>query len=293
MSIVARVFVVLNLLLSIAFLIFAMQIWTARTKWQKMYERERILNVDLKAKDQKRIIDLSKAVIARDGIIRQKKSAIYELIMKQDELRDQIITLNEKIGKAESKVEMWQALNEELMRENSRRADELVKLKGVLVKQQQAVQVARDNEVKAKNEKAELENELNQAQQLLAALQRDKRDVEEDLAIQTRRIMGLLEQGVPIHSLLNEDPQATQPYIPDAQVLAVKPELNLVMISAGSAQGVRPGFQFTISRGDKYVGKAQVQRVYPDMCSARMIADVTKDVVQKHDEAKSRVGNGK
>ncbi|MBI3830232.1 MAG: HEAT repeat domain-containing protein [Planctomycetes bacterium] len=47
------------------------------------------------------------------------------------------------------------ALNEELVRENSRRADELAKVKGVLLKQQQMVQVARDNEVKARNEKSE------------------------------------------------------------------------------------------------------------------------------------------
>lgn len=293
MSIVARVFVVLNLILSIAFLIFAMQIWTAKTKWHKMYERERIFNIDQKAKHQKRVIELSNDTIMKEYVIRQRNQRVYDLIMEQERLRDDLTAVNEKLGKAESKVEMWQALNEELMRENSRRADELVKLKGVLVKQQQAVQVARDNEVKARNEKAELENELNQSRQLLAAIQRDKRDIEEDLAIQTRRILGLIERNVPIADILGEDPEATQPYIPDAQVLAVKPELNLIMISAGSAQGVRPGFRFTICRADQYVGKAQVQRVYPDMCSARMIPKLTKGVVQKHDEAKSRVFNGK
>ncbi len=294
MSIVARVFVVLNLLLSIAFLIFAMQIWTARTKWQKLYEHERLANVDIKAKFQARVIDLSKDVITKEYVIKMRNQRVYDLIMDQNRLRDELLMKNEQLGKAESKVEMWQALNEELVRENSRRADELVKLKGVLLKQQQAVQVARDNEVKARNEKAELENELNQTRQTLAALQRDKRQIEEDLAIQTRRILGLLERGVPIADILGEDPEATQPFIPDAQVLAVKPEMNLVMISVGTAQGVKPGFRFTISRGDKYIGKVQVERVYPDMCSAKILSNLGSGAeVQIHDQAKSRVFNGK
>lgn len=292
MSIVARVFVVLNLILSIAFLIFAMQIWTAKTKWQKMYEKERGANIDIKSKNQVKNIELETRQVQLEGVIQKRNQRIYSLIMEQDRIRDELLKINEQLAKESSKVEMWQALNEELMRENSRRADELVKLKGVLLKQQQAVQVARDNEAKALNEKAELETELNQTRQTLAAIRKDKRRVEEDLALQTRRIMGLLERGVPIPEILGEDPQATQPYIPDAQVLAVKPDLNLVMISVGSAQGVKPGFRLTISRDDKYIGVCQVERVYPDMCSARMLPELTTGLVQKHDAAKSRVYNG-
>lgn len=75
-----------------------------------------------------------------------------------------------------------------------------------------------------------------------------------------------------------------------AKVLAVKHDKNLIMLSAGSAQGVRPGLRFTISRGDRYIGKAVVTKVYPDMCSAEMVPKLTAigKVVQKGDKAETR-----
>ncbi|MBE7463664.1 MAG: hypothetical protein HS116_09185 [Planctomycetes bacterium] len=290
MSIVARVFVVLNLILSICFLIYAMQIWTAKTKWQKMYEREREINIALKASHQKEQIDLTRGNVQKEGVIRLRLQKITELRLEINRLRDEILQKSGELARFKSEANMQQALNEELTRELGRRADELLKLKGVLLKQQQAVQVARDNEIKARNEKAEFENELNSTKQMLSQVMRDKRQVESDLAEQTNKIQGLLERGVDIPSLLGMDSEATQPYVPDALVLAVKPDLDLVMISVGAEHGVKPGFRFTISRGQDYVAKAQVEKVYKDMCSARLM--LKKDEVKVHDEVRSRVMSG-
>ncbi|MBI3832270.1 MAG: tetratricopeptide repeat protein [Planctomycetes bacterium] len=136
-----------------------------------------------------------------------------------------------------------------------------------------------------------VELELNGAKQKLATLARDKRAIEDDLAIQTRRVETLLAKGVPVWDYIQDDPEAEQPYIPDALVLGVKPELNLVMISVGNLQGVKPGYRFTVSRGDQYIAKAQIERVYPDMSSARLL--LKKGEVKVHDEVKSRVSSGK
>ena len=287
MSIVARVFVVLNLIISIVFLIFALQIWTAKTKWQKMYETERQQHIQQKASIQERVVELSVVKIQEEEVIKFHKQRIRDLQGKVAKANDDVLRFQGELAESKASVNMHLAANEELLRENNRRADELVRVKGVLLKQQQAVQVAKDNEVKARNEKAEMENELNATKHALSAIQRDKRTVEDDLAISTRRIETLLANGVPVWELLGEDPVSTQPFIPDAQVLAVKPDLNLIMISVGSAQGVKPGFRFTVSRGSNYISQAQVERVYPDMCSARVM--LKKDEVQVHDEVKSRV----
>jgi len=59
-SLVAKVFVVLNLIVSVFFLVFAMNVWTANTKWQKMYEMEKMQNVPLLAAAQKVELDLDK-----------------------------------------------------------------------------------------------------------------------------------------------------------------------------------------------------------------------------------------
>mgnify|MGYP001604350086 FL=1 len=116
MSIVARVFVVLNLLISVAFLIFALQIWTAPTKWQKMYEKERAKNIVLKKDAQNTEIDLSKDVVRKEEWIHQHKQRIRELTGKVSEKSDEILALQGRIGEAEAKVAMAQATTAELIR---------------------------------------------------------------------------------------------------------------------------------------------------------------------------------
>jgi hypothetical protein len=287
-SLVAKVFVVLNLIISVAFLVFAMNVWTQGTKWQKMYEKEKVQNVDWLAKTQKVQLDLSRQVVYEQQNVAMQKQENVTLRLDRNRIRDEYLQKTSEMAALKNEKDIVVAENQELNREKQRYFDEIIKLKSVVTKQQQAVIVERENAVKARNEKSEIENELNVTKQTLASLQRDKRTIEEDLALQTRRIEGLLDKGVPIYRILGEDPSATQAFVPDAQVLAVRGDVGLVMISVGSQQGVKPGYQFTVSRGNEYVGKVQVEKVYPDMCSARLVPGMSKGEIQVHDEARSK-----
>lgn len=288
MSLVAKVFVVLNLIISVAFLVFAMNVWTAQTKWQKMYEKEKVSNVEWLAKTQKTELGLSREVVYQQQEVSKQKGDNVALRLDRNRIRDEQLALQTKIAQIENEKQIKEAENQELSREKQRYFDEIIKLKSVVTKQQQAVITERDNAVKARNLASELENELNVTKGSLSALQRDKRAIEEDLALQTRRIERLLELNVPIYKLLGEDPSATQVMVPDSQVLAVRPDVNLIMLSVGSQQGVKPGYQFTISRGSEYISKVQVEKVYPDMCSARVVGGMGKADIQIHDEARSK-----
>jgi hypothetical protein len=73
----------------------------------------------------------------------------------------------------------------------------------------------------------------------------------------------------------------------DARVLAVRPERDLVMISIGSSHGAKPGYRMTINRGAQFLAEAEIQKVYPDMCSARLF--LKKGDVQVNDRATLRV----
>lgn len=289
MSLVAKVFVVLNLIVSVVFLVFAMNVWTANTKWQKMYEKEKMLNVEFLAKAQKHELDLAQRLVYEQGVNALQAKTNNDLKLEKNRYRDDLLQKDTQLASVTNARDMKDAENQELARENKRYQDEIVKLQGVVRKQQQAVIVERENAVNARREKTEMENELNLVKQTLSALQIDKRSIEEDLSRQNARIERLLRAGVPVASIIGEDPEASQPVIPDAQVLAVRPEVGLVMISVGTQQNVKPGFRFTISRGDQYVAKVQVEKVYPDMCSARIVEGLQKRgmEVQVHDEARS------
>jgi len=287
-SLVAKVFVVLNLIVSVAFLVFAANVWTAQTKWQKMYEKEKIANVQELAQIQKREVALARDVIHWQRIVDKKDGDITNLKLRFNEARDRELQLQTELATVKNARDMKDAENQELQREVRRYAEELQKIKGIVIKQQQAVVVERENATRARNEKAELENELNTLKQSYATLARDKGEIERDLSRQTSRIEALIAKGVPVITILQEDASATQPALPDSMVLAVRPEVGLVMLSIGSAQGVKPGFQLTISRGDQYIGKVQVDRVYPDMCSAKVIPALSKGEIMVNDEARSR-----
>lgn len=290
MSLVAKVFVVLNLLVSVAFMVFAMNVWTAQTKWQKLYEVEKDRNVEFLARAQKRELDLAREVVSQQTRVTDKDRQIVDLKLKSNAAADRELEAKTKLAMAENGRDMKDAENQELAREVKRYADDLTKLKGVVIKQQQAVAVERENSVRARNEKSEMENELNVNKQSLAALNRDKRAIEDDLALQTSRINRLLEHNVPVMQILNEDPGATQPPVADAVVLAVRPDVGLVMISAGSQQNIKPGFQFTVSHGDQYVAKVQVEKVYPDMCSAKVLPGMMNKKglnIEIHDDVRS------
>jgi hypothetical protein len=67
----------------------------------------------------------------------------------------------------------------------------------------------------------------------------------------------------------SHEPQLTGPI--KATILAVRTEVNLVMLSAGARDGVRRGYRFTVFRGEKWIGKVEVETVFDDMSSARLL----------------------
>jgi hypothetical protein len=286
-SFVAKLFVIFNFILSIAFLIFAMNAWTAPTKWRAMYEQEKTVNVPKLAELQKEELKTEQEIVRQQQIVAARNKDINGLTLEKNRLRDELLARDSHISQLENKCDLAIAERQEVDNEKKRYVEDLLKLKGVLLKQQQAVTIERENATRARAEKADMETELNATKQNLAALQRDKKVIEEDLARQTRIIELALLNGYPLDKLTGVEMAAIQPAM-EAQVLAVRPDVGLVMLSAGSQQGVKPGFQFTISRGDQYVSKVQVDTVYPDMCSARIMLPLQKGTIQIHDEARSR-----
>jgi hypothetical protein len=280
---------VLNLVASVLFLGYAANVWTAQTKWQKMYEVEKAKNVEWLANVQKRQVELSRAEVYQERLVDEQKKKNVDLQLQFNKARDDALQLNVELAQIKNARDMKDAENQELAREVRRSFEDLQKSKSIILKQQQALTVERDNAVRARNEKSEMENELNVTKQNYATLQRDKQQVEQDLALQTGRVEGLIKRGVPVMEILGQEASAFEPPV-NGIVLAVRQDAGLVMLSVGSDQKVKPGYQFTVSRDGQYVAKVQVEKVYPDMCSAKLVPGMLKAgmAVQVHDEATTR-----
>jgi len=289
-SIVARVFVVFNFILSIVFLIMSMNIWTAKTKWQKMYEKEKSKNVEMLVAAQGRQVDLSKSLAVSEQQYYISEGQARDLLVRLNKAQGELLQARANIVKKENGADLERSKLEESQRRENLLRDRMAELQQVVLKQHQAITVARQNEVNALNQRTEMENELNQTKTQLAAILRDKRQMESDLAYMNARIEGLYLRGYDVAEILNEDPQASQPNLPGAVVVAVQPDLNLVVISKDAKHGVKPGFYFTVRRGGKFIALCQVEKVLDDMCSARILPKRSPPdtEVRVNDEALSR-----
>lgn len=286
MSFVAKVFVVFNLLLSALFLYFAMHVWTAQTKWEKMYWVEKARTVEALAAQQKFEVDLAQRVGKEQQSVAGLKKDLTTVRMEKNTVVDEIIELKSKLTQAENDRQLVNAQKDEVAREKDRLSQELIKARSIILKEMQAYQVALDNATKYKNEKAEMEVQFNQSVGELTALKRDRNKIEQDLSLANAR----LEKYMITYGPQEMTEDLAMPAI-ESVVLAVRNDVGLLMLSAGSQQNVKAGYRFTISRGADYIGKVQVEKVYGDMCSAKILTELTNKAglpFEVHDSAKTR-----
>jgi hypothetical protein len=69
------------------------------------------------------------------------------------------------------------------------------------------------------------------------------------------------------------------------KVLAIRPQVGLVMISRGSDDGVQKGAVFAINRAGTRIGKVTVEKVFANMSSARILRPPTGPPIREGDDA--------
>ncbi|MEI6232125.1 MAG: hypothetical protein WCT04_03680 [Planctomycetota bacterium] len=285
MSFVAKVFVVLNFFMSAVFLYFATTMWAANTKWQKMYEAEKSGNVIEVAKAQKLQKDASLKILgAEKNELAMRSERDREKGEKESE-REKNLKLIAEVTSAHNARDLADGERKEEARENKRLVEDNSKMHNIVTKLSQAVNVERANAQAIKNEKADMEAELNSTKALLSTANRELKVAQNDVAKASNQIENLIRKGVNVPQILGENPD--QPAI-NGKVLAVRADVGLVMLSVGSTNNVKVGYQFTVSVGGVYKGIVQVVNVFPDMCSAKLMPgtqNTTGAQIETNDEA--------
>jgi hypothetical protein len=112
---------------------------------------------------------------------------------------------------------------------------------------------------------------------------------EDELKKHERTLARLESRGISVDSVLKGTIASDNPI--HAKVLAVRPEVNVVLLSVGRDDQVREGFEFTVYQGGTYKGKVMVESVYPNMSSARIISELMADSesIVEGDSASTRV----
>ncbi len=282
MSPLAKIFVVVNLILSVAFFGSSATLFATRVNWKQeaikfkteadnlLKEREEKYKAqatrlqDLSREHAKLQSDFSGATadkIKVEGNLQETKTKLASADLRIDTEVKEKTQLNSRLQGLEKNNTDLGARVDELnkLAEDAKAAKE----KAVTDMTRYRVDLDKSNEQLSKTriELTDLNSKLDKADMQLAAAKAAGFDVD----------------------LANAYPPI------DAIVEAVKGEDKLVVLSVGRDQKVQEGFEFTIYRGDRFVGKVKVTKVYENLAGARILFTNEGESIQIGDKAATQI----
>ena len=284
MSPLAKVFVVVNLILSVAFFGSSATLFATRVNWkQKAMEFKagadsRLKEIEkLYTEQGRRLADLDKIRATLDTNLNTMTADKNKLQTQLADVQGQLDRANGRIETEVKEKTQLLATQQDLLAKNT----ELTRLLETARKDADAAKAAAEV---AQTEMTRIRVDLDKlneqhSQQLIAFNDLQGKADSQEIQLQAARKAGLDP------ALFNTPPPI------DAIVQAVGDGANakLVVLSVGRDQKVQEGFKFTVYRGDKFIGKVQVVKVYEDLAGARVLFTQEGESVQIGDKAATQL----
>jgi len=280
MSALAKVFVVFVFILSVAFFGASATLFQTRHDWKVAYNtvysqtEEKFKEVDAKIRSLTSQVD-------------EKEKAIYELRTKDSELAQNNSKLIKDLNDEKKRTEslMIENNNAKLLNET------LGKNLEVMTKANENLQKSLDKV------KTDLDGALTNAEAAVQARDSMRLDLEKSqqelhrLRTEMKELTDKFESaGLQLASYRQRYPNDPIPGIEqpvEGLVTAVDDEEKLVVLSVGKDDKVEPGYTFTISRGNKFVGKVQIMKVFPNLSGAKILFTKDGEAIAKGDKAQT------
>ncbi|MCX7703306.1 MAG: hypothetical protein N2234_04295 [Planctomycetota bacterium] len=283
MSVLAKVFVIIVLVFSIAMLSVTAALYHHRVNWREQFEKLQIEYMKLKEIDDSRITYLENALKDKDAELEKMHNRMLQLTSYVEDLKKEARNKSTQLIIETQEMAL-------LLRDHAR-------LVAILETKDNRITLLESENHTLKNTNATLmarkntaENQVVRLSRMKLYLEKSLRDLREEftkvrreLDEKTMALEHLITLGVPVWELVTLSPP---PKI-DGQVLASDEETKLVVLSVGMEQGVKIGYQFTIFRGTRFIARVIVEKVWKDACGARVIFSVDK--IEKLDSASTRL----
>lgn len=283
MSTLSKIFVVFNFLVALSFMIASLTLYSKKVNWVDEARK----NVEQRNKLKNDILNLQ------------------NMFDKSDEkLKKEISEKNTELGKLRTEKTDFLKQNSELLGQNtelrtanSKHADNVANhLKRISELEQKDVkQLAELKAVRAERDKSVLSRQFaeTQAIETMADLKESEAELMQ-LAKKNHKMMTeIMQQSILLDKArqagFGETITASMANITpvNGRVLQVELAVGIVILNVGEKDKVKKGMEFVISRGSKYVGKVRIRNVYPDMCSAVILRDVTPETIEIADIAQT------
>ena len=266
MSTLAKIFVIINLIMAAIFFSVTMTLYAKRVDYKNYLEVEKRIhkkdNERNKEKIEKLTGDLAKAVREKDEAVSQKNKA--------DELANErqatIVKKDQEIATKDKRVESLESKNTSLNSDLTKSRNKITELEANLDKAKTERRLAINQRDEAFKKMRISQDEKAQMSERVKELEDAKKKSEDKVASLEFIIEELERIGIEVDALVGK---SAIPII-EAKVLAVEQEVGVVMLSVGTNDKVKRGYSFTVYRGDKFIGKVIVDRLYQNMSAARI-----------------------
>lgn len=284
MSMFAKVMVIVNLVLAVAFLAAAGTLHGAAESWKGQYAQ----------------LDTQKTqtIQALEG---QLKAAGAE----KDQLRTEARALEGRAQAAEAVQKQQADGNANLMRQIETQNGEIQKLTAATTDNANAIKAQTDRNEQLMNQNAQLAADLKQTQEKLTtaddfgARETQRADnAERSLAAAEATNKSLTETLDGANTSLTAyqkkfgslgDAVAVTKAVKGVVQAASSPD-DVFVLSVGGKDGVKVGYEFTVSRGDKYVSTIVIDTVFPNHSAGHTKTGMKKMDVQAGDSVATATG---
>jgi predicted nuclease with TOPRIM domain len=282
MSVVAKILVVINLLLAFVFLGAASTFLGEKETWKIRHTKD---TADLQKKIDDLNVNLNQAVEARN----EQREIANQFQVQNTELKAQLEAKEleaTNISEAQDKLHAdydrlartytdLQGTIDQLTADKNALTDDKEK---ALKEKRDAVETANS----AVTEQKRLEREILNLQDQLAQVEKDMNELGDKLE-NTNLVVALYRDT---YGEIGE--KLGVPLIKGA-VMAVNNDLNIVLLSVGRDDNVKIGYEFTIYRGNEYVGTVIVDKVEKDHCSGASKTGIQRMAIAVGDKATTRL----
>ena len=287
MSALAKVFVVFVFLLSVTFFGTSATLYLTREDWSQRYE-------DYKEHSEKEVDKLESRMKELKTAFDIEQSARKAVERNESNLQNLYDKANGDVEQLTTKVVTAEGQRDEARTQQQTSEKLATSLTGELSKVKEQLQTAHDKLSEAVDLQKVANAERFRMKTVLDETQRELRDSRVALQSTTDKYESLELVYAAIEKKLGKDgidailSGLVAPPI-DALVEEVDADLKLVVLSVGKQDEVKEGFEFTVYREDKFVGKVRVHKVYENLAGARVLFTAAGGGIRQGDRATTRI----
>jgi hypothetical protein len=267
MSVLARVFVILNFVLAIVYLSVAATLYHHKFDWRMQFKKIQFDYVEMKTFYRTQLRSRGEIISSYKNYLEMKEQQVQLLeLAMQNIASDLEVAL---VHEATVKQDLVTVLNQHtkalmILSEKDNIIEEITNARDNFHTQ---FTIALKEKDTAENQVAALTRVVTDQHRDLAVLRKHNASVKRERNDLRLQIDALRRYGIPVEMLVK---RMAMPRI-DAVVTAYKEPVRLVVLNVGSEHGVQTGFYFTIFDEGNFVAQVEVEKVMPRLCGTRVI----------------------